>query len=167
VAARTRRIERASIDVGRARERDSLDRWRQASMGTRPDDEVFIVRQNEDNATSSRLATGATGDPAASRRGNLPPLTATAPARRSRQPIPSPRSRGLSPVCAQVFNPVAAGGGSDADCPTDLRQQRAHKQPPLGRAVSLADFEALARRLAGCKTRRLTGRGMAPCSAPS
>ena len=49
----------------------------------------------------------------------------------------------------QVANPVAAGGGSDADSADDLRSNAPTSSLLLGRAVSLADFEALAREFGG------------------
>jgi hypothetical protein len=48
-----------------------------------------------------------------------------------------------------VVNPVAAGGGADADQPKDMRKNAPNSALILGRAVSLVDFEALAREFGG------------------
>src|SRR4029453_6836230 len=45
----------------------------------------------------------------------------------------------------RVVNPVAAGGGADADQPKDVRRNAPNSALLLGRAVSIPDFEALAR----------------------
>ena len=48
-----------------------------------------------------------------------------------------------------MVNPVAAGGGADADQPKDLRRNAPTSALLLGRAVSVLDFEALAREFGG------------------
>jgi hypothetical protein len=48
-----------------------------------------------------------------------------------------------------VVNPVAAGGGADADQPKDIVRNAPASALLLGRAVSLPDFEALAREFGG------------------
>ncbi|MEE8523057.1 MAG: baseplate J/gp47 family protein, partial [Thermoanaerobaculia bacterium] len=49
----------------------------------------------------------------------------------------------------RVVHPVAASGGADADRPKDLRQNAPRASLTLGRAISLADFEALAHEFGG------------------
>jgi hypothetical protein len=49
----------------------------------------------------------------------------------------------------RVVNPVAAGGGADADQPKDIRRNAPNSALLLGRAVSVLDFEALAREFGG------------------
>jgi hypothetical protein len=49
----------------------------------------------------------------------------------------------------RVVNPVAAGGGADADQPKDVRRNAPASALLLGRAVSVPDFEALAREFGG------------------
>jgi hypothetical protein len=45
----------------------------------------------------------------------------------------------------RVFNPLAAYGGSDGDAPEDIRLAAPASALTFGRAVSLVDFEAMAR----------------------
>jgi hypothetical protein len=49
----------------------------------------------------------------------------------------------------RVVNPVAAGGGADGDQPKDIRRNAPNSGLILGRAVSVPDFEALAREFGG------------------
>jgi predicted phage baseplate assembly protein len=60
------------------------------------------------------------------------------------------------PGIRRVINPVAAGGGADADKPKDLRRNAPENSLLLGRAVSLPDFEALAREFGGVINARAT-----------
>ena len=125
--------------------------WAEAPSfyGVRPEDEVFIVRQNEDNASIVTFGDGATGARLPRGVGNI---TATY---RYSAGAPKPPANSITqiaravPGLRQVFNPVAAGGGSDADSPADLRTNAPTSSLLLGRAVSLADFEALARQFGG------------------
>jgi hypothetical protein len=48
-----------------------------------------------------------------------------------------------------VLSPIVAGGGADADQPQDIRKNAPNSALILGRAVSLPDFEALAREFGG------------------
>jgi len=48
-----------------------------------------------------------------------------------------------------VRSPLAASGGADAEGPNELRERAPASALSLGRAVSLADFEAMARGYAG------------------
>jgi predicted phage baseplate assembly protein len=122
--------------------------WREVPsfFGIGPGDEAFIVRQNPetgqsiitfgDGQTGARLSTGVNNIVASYRFGagaaSLPANSITQLAR----PVPGIRS---------AENPVAAGGGADGDQPKDLRRNAPDSALLLGRAVSLQDFEALAR----------------------
>src|SRR5262245_1962573 len=126
-------------------------RWREAPsfFGVGPDDEVYIVRLNDegesvvtfgDGITGARLPTGVENITATYRFGAgaaKPPAGAISQLAR---PVEGLR---------RVVNPVAAGGGADADQPKDIRKNAPNSALILGRAVSIADFEALAREFGG------------------
>jgi len=126
-------------------------KWRETPsfFGVGPDDEVYIVRQNDegesvvtfgDGVTGARLPTGVDNITATYRFGAgaaKPPAGAISQLAR---PVEGLR---------RVVNPVAAGGGADADQPKDIRKNAPNSALILGRAVSIADFEALAREFGG------------------
>ncbi len=113
-------------------------------FGSGPDDEVYIVRQNDDEesfvtfgdgTTGARLPTGVDNVLASYRFG----VGAAKPPANSITQLARPVT-GLR----RVLNPVAAGGGRDADRAEDIRTNAPTSALILGRAVSLLDFEALA-----------------------
>ena len=126
-------------------------KWREVSsfFATGPLDEVYIVRQNDaqeavvtfgDGKTGARLPTGVDNITATYRFGAgaaKPPAGAIGQLAR---PVAGLR---------RVVNPVAAGGGADADQPKDIRRNAPNSALLLGRAVSVPDFEALAREFGG------------------
>jgi hypothetical protein len=117
--------------------------------GKGPQDEVYIIRQNEDNASIITFGDGATGARLPRGVGNI---TASY---RVGAGVAKPPANSITQIARavsglrQVVNPVAAGGGSDADSAGDLRSNAPTSSLLLGRAVSLADFEALAREFGG------------------
>jgi hypothetical protein len=118
-------------------------------FGARPDNEIYTVRQNDagesivrfgDGITGARLPTGVDNVTADYRFGGgaaKPPAGAIGQIAR---PVEGLR---------RVLNPVAAGGGADADQPKDIRRNAPNSALILGRAVSVPDFEALAREFGG------------------
>ena len=126
-------------------------RWTQRPgfFGAQPEDEIFIVRQNDDGesvvtfgdgVTGARLPTGVDNVTATYRFGAgaaKPPAGAIG---QLAKPVEGLR---------RVVNPVAAGGGADADEPKDIRANAPNSALILGRAVSVPDFEALAREFGG------------------
>jgi predicted phage baseplate assembly protein len=118
-------------------------------FGREAKDEVYIVRQDEDNASLVTFGDGVTGARLPRGVGNI---TATY---RYGAGAAKPPANSITQIARavsglrQVVNPVAASGGSDADSPEDLRTNAATSSLLLGRAVSLADFEALAREFGG------------------
>jgi len=126
-------------------------KWKEVSsfFATGPLDEVYIVRLNDeqeavvsfgDGQTGARLPTGVDNITATYRFGAgaaKPPAGAISQLAR---PIAGLR---------RVVNPVAAGGGADADQPKDVRRNAPNSALILGRAVSVLDFEALAREFGG------------------
>lgn len=118
-------------------------------FGAGPQDEVYIVRQNDqqettltfgDGQTGARLPTGINNVTATYRFGAgsaKPPAGAIA---QLAKPVPGLR---------RVVSPVAAGGGKDSDQPDEIRTNAPNSALLLGRAISLPDFEALAREFGG------------------
>ena len=125
--------------------------WEEATSfyGKGPDDEIYVVRENDeqestitfgDGCRGARLPTGVDNVTATYRHGAgaaKPPAGAIG---QLAKPV-----QGLG----RVVNPVAAGGGADADRPRDIRTNAPAGALILGRAVSLPDFEALALEFGG------------------
>jgi predicted phage baseplate assembly protein len=118
-------------------------------FGRGPQDEVYTIRQNEANESIITFGDGFTGARLSRGVGNV---TATY---RNGAGAAKPPANSITqiaravPGLRQVANPVGAGGGSDADSVDDLRSNAPASSLLLGRAVSLADFEALAREFGG------------------
>jgi hypothetical protein len=126
-------------------------KWKEVSsfFDQGPLDEVYLVRQNDaheaivtfgDGKTGARLLTGVDNITATYRFGAgaaKPPAGAIG---QLAKPVAGLR---------RVVNPVAAGGGADADQPKDIRRNAPNSALILGRAVSVLDFEALAREFGG------------------
>lgn len=122
--------------------------WREVTsfFGAGPDAEVYTVRRHPetgrsivtfgDGKTGARLPTGVDNVVASYRFG----AGAAAPPANSITQLARPVAGIRS-----VENPVPAGGGADGDRPKDLRRSAPDSALLLGRAVSLRDFEALAR----------------------
>ncbi len=125
-------------------------------FGMGPQDEVYIIRQNEDNASIVAFGDGTTGARLPRGVGNI---TATY---RHGAGAAKPPANSITQIARavsglrQFVNPVPAGGGSDADSAGDLRSNAPASSLILGRAVSLADFEALAREFGGVINARAT-----------
>jgi predicted phage baseplate assembly protein len=110
-----------------------------------PDDRVYTVRQTVDGETEISFGGGGFGQPLPSGVDNVRAVyrfgggAASPPAGALRQfarPIKGIR---------RVINPLAAFGGDDGDQPEDIRTAAPNSALSLGRAISLLDFEAIAR----------------------
>lgn len=126
-------------------------KWKEVPsfFGAKPHDEVYIVRQNDDEETIVAFGDGVTGSRLPSGVDNV---TATYRfGAGAAKPPAGAISQLAKPVdgLRRVVNPVAAGGGADADRPKDLRRNAPNSALILGRAVSVQDFEALAREFGG------------------
>jgi predicted phage baseplate assembly protein len=118
-------------------------------FNTGPQEEVYIVRQNDQEETIVTFGNGNTG--------SRPPtgvdnVTATYRFGAGAAKPPAGAIGQLArPVegLRRVVSPIAAGGGADADQPKDIRRNAPNSALLLGRAVSLPDFEALAREFGG------------------
>ena len=137
-----------AFDAGGTGERNSVARGA-SFFGAGPQDEVFIVRQNEDGESIVTFGDGETGARLPS---GVKNVTATyrfgAGASKPPANLITQMSRPV-PGIRRVVNPVGAGGGADADAPKDLQRNAPESALLLGRAVSLPDFEALTREFGG------------------
>jgi hypothetical protein len=118
-------------------------------FGTGPEDEVYIVRQNDQQDTTIVFGDGRTGARVPTGINNI---TATYRfGAGAAKPPPGAIGQLAKPVdgLRRVVNPVAAGGGKEGDRPQDIRTNAPNSALILGRAVSLQDFEALAREFGG------------------
>jgi hypothetical protein len=126
-------------------------KWKEVSsfFGVGASDEVYIVRQNDqgesvvtfgDGVTGARLPTGVDNVRASYRFGAgaaKPPAGAISQLAKSVEGL------------RRAVNPVAAAGGADGDQTKDIRTNAPDSALILGRAVSVPDFEALAREFGG------------------
>jgi uncharacterized phage protein gp47/JayE len=119
--------------------------------GTTPQDEVYIVRQNDDGEAvitfgdgqwGARLPTGADNVVASYRYG----AGAASPPAGSINQLAKP-VRGLT----SVRNPVKASGGGDAESADEIGKYAPRSALLLGRAVSIHDMEAVAVGVAGVR----------------
>jgi predicted phage baseplate assembly protein len=125
--------------------------WREVDsfFKTTASDQVYIVRHDEAGETWVTFGDGTYGayPPAGSNNISANYRTgagsAEPPAMTIRQAV-SPL-KGLS----QIFNPVGASGGADAESPESIRAGAGLSTLTFGRAVSFEDFEALARNYPG------------------
>lgn len=114
-------------------------------FGKGPEDRVYIVRPGDDEGDFKVVF----GD---GERGQRPPsgvdnITATYRfGAGADAPAPGAINQLLSPVegIESVINVFSPTGGADADGPDEIRRAAPRSALTLGRAVSLADFEALA-----------------------
>lgn len=119
-----------------------------------PDARIFVTRQLADGSTQVRFGDGASG-------ARLPAGTANVVASyRYGSGAASPPSGTLTSVArpqpgiAGIRNPVPVAGGADPDLPSGLRRNGPASTLSLGRAVSAADYEAVAVRTPGVNRAR-------------
>ncbi|MBZ5510976.1 MAG: hypothetical protein LAN70_07370 [Acidobacteriia bacterium] len=117
--------------------------------GQSPAAQIFVTREDEGNKThvlfgdgmnGQRLPSGVNNVVATYRHGS----GADAPAAGSLSVILQPQ-----PGLKALRNPVAAGGGADPDASTQIKQYAPLSVLTFGRAVSGADYEAIAARAPG------------------
>jgi hypothetical protein len=118
-------------------------------FGVEPQDEVYIVRQNDRQETTISFGDGTTGARVPT---GIKNVTATYRFGAGAAKPPAGAIGQLAkPVegLRRVVNPVAAGGAKDGDHHQDIRRNAPNSALILGRAVSIQDFEALAREFGG------------------
>lgn len=116
----------------------------QSFYGEAPSAQVFVTREDEqgkthvvcgDGVNGSRLPTGVNNVIASYRYGS----GASAPQTGSLTVVAQPQ-----PGLQSLLNPAPVGGGADPDPPARVRRLAPRSLLTLGRAVSIADFEAIA-----------------------
>lgn len=114
-------------------------------FGVGSDEEVYTVRRDPESGES--IVTFGNGEMGA----RLPTGVQIVASYRYGAGAAAPPANSITQLARPVpgilglENPVAAGGGADGDSPKDLRRNAPDSALLLGRAVSLQDFEALAR----------------------
>lgn len=110
-----------------------------------PEERVYTVRQTVDDETEITFGGGGFGQPLPTGASNV---RATYRYGGGAASPPAGALRNLAkPVkgLRRVVNPLAAFGGDDGDTPEDIRTAAPDSALSLGRAISLLDFEAIAR----------------------
>jgi len=118
-------------------------------FGQKPEAQIYTVRQQPDGTSRVTFGDG--------KRGARPPSGVDNIRADYRQgagaakPPPGAINQIAVPVkgLTTVRGPLAASGGADAESPDELRTSAPASTLTIGRAVSIADFEALARSYAG------------------
>ncbi len=135
-------------------------------FGAAPSDQVYIVRHDEAGETYITFGDGVYGayPPAGSNNIMAGYRTgagsAMPPAMTIRQAV-NPL-KGLS----QVFNPLGAAGGADADSPDAIRKRASASTLTFGRAYRLTISSRWPSAIPGSSTQPRAGPGMTACSAP-
>ncbi len=121
-------------------------RWHQAASlyGQAPTDEVFVLGQDDDGATTVRFGDGVSGDRPANGSVTATYRSGAGLAGRVRAgTLETALDR--PPGLREVTNPLRARGGADAEPPEGARENAPQTVRTIGRAVSLRDFEDLVR----------------------
>lgn len=122
-------------------------RWKEISSQffAEPGDRVYTVRQTVDGETEITFGDGISGQRLPTGNGNVRAKYRYG-AGAARPPAGGIRNlaRTVKGV-RRALNPLAAFGGDDGDKASDIRTAAPHSALSLGRAISLIDFEAIAR----------------------
>lgn len=118
-------------------------------FGKKPEDQVYTVSLEEDGGSRIAFGDGIRGARLPSGVDNVR-ATYRFGAGAAKPPAGSIKSIARpAPGLLGVIGPLPATGGSDAETPDELRRSAPASALTLGRAVSLADFEAMARSYPG------------------
>jgi Baseplate J-like protein len=123
--------------------------WVETLYGAGPDDRVFVVRMSADGTATIQFGDGATGS-------RLPSGVANVVAgyrfgAGAAKPPPGTIKQAATAVrdLTRVWSPLAPHGGADAEPAEAIRETAPAAMLSLGRAVSAADYLALARAFSG------------------
>ena len=119
--------------------------WTEAPTfyGSQPQDQIFVVSQLPDGSSRVRFGDGLNG-------ARLPTGSAVVATYRTGAGAASPPAGRLTtvlspqPNLAGIANPVAIGGGADAEQPASIRQNGPSSVLTFGRAISADDYETVA-----------------------
>lgn len=120
--------------------------WRRVDsfFGHRPDERIYMVRQEADGTTSVVFGDGRRGERPPAGVGNIR-ADYRYGAGAAKPPVGLINQIAVPvPGLASVRSPLPAIGGADAETAGELRSSAPASALTLGRAVSLADFQALA-----------------------
>ena len=129
-------------------------RWTEAQnfFGQGPDAQIYVVRQDDEGASTVTFGDGVRGARVPTGSGNV------IASYRFGAGAPSPPTGSITQIAkpvaglARVIGPVPAGGGSDAEGADSIRTLAPRSALLLGRAISIDDFEVAARATPGVIT---------------
>jgi len=128
-------------------------RWQEVRSfyRTRQDDQVYIVRQNDDGESIITFGDGRSGARLPTGKDNI--IANYRHGAGAASPPPGSITQLGKPLkgIQSVKNPVAANGGDDAESSANLRASAPRSALILGRAVSIQDMEAIAAGIAGVR----------------
>lgn len=147
-------VSDASAGLGRRPQLDlSVDgrswRWVETLYGARPDDRVFVVRMAPDGAATVQFGDGVTGSRLPSGVANV--VVGYRFGAGAAKPPPGSIKQAVTAVrdLTRVWSPLSPYGGADAEPADAIRETAPAAMLSLGRAVSAADYLALARAYSG------------------
>jgi hypothetical protein len=121
--------------------------WREVPSfyGAASSDEVYVVRHDDEGAATVHFGDGVDGARLPTGVDNV--VATYRFGAGAAKPSPGAITQLVRPVpgLRRVVDPVGAVGGADADRPRDIRRNAPASALTLGRAVSIEDFEAMAR----------------------
>jgi hypothetical protein len=121
--------------------------WREVPSfyGAASTDEVYVVRHDDEGAATVHFGDGVDGARLPTGVDNV--IATYRFGAGAAKPPPGAITQLVRPVpgLRRVVDPVGAVGGADADRPRDIRRNAPASALTLGRAVSIEDFEAMAR----------------------
>ncbi|GAA3689069.1 hypothetical protein GCM10023081_28050 [Arthrobacter ginkgonis] len=123
--------------------------WVETLYGTGPDDRVFVVRMGADGTATVQFGDGATGSRLPSGVANV--VVSYRFGAGAAKPPPGAIKQAAAAVrdLTRVWSPLAPYGGADAEPADAIRETAPAAMLSLGRAVSAADYLALARAFSG------------------
>lgn len=142
--------------------------WSEVSnfYGRRSDEEIYIVRQNDKNESVVTFGDGVLGRRLST---GAPVVAYYRHGGGSKMPPAGSITQLAKPVkgLKSVRNPVASYGGADEEASSSLQKFAPRSALLLGRAVSLADFEAAAASFAGVRAVAAEWRWSAELQVPA
>ena len=129
-------------------------RWKEVATfyGVRPEEEVYIVRQDDQGDSYVIFGDGFRGKLLPTGNSNITAYYRHGAGKASPPASSITQIQSTVPGLAGVKNPLAAAGGSDAESADNLRSNAPRSALILGRAVSILDMEAVSLATPGVRT---------------
>jgi hypothetical protein len=132
-------------------------KWREVSSfyGQNPEDEVYIVRQNDEGDSLVTFGDGVRGRRLPTGRDNVVAYYRYGAGQATPQAGSINQIETPVPGLGSIRNPVRASGGADAEGPERLRRNAPRSALILGRAVSMPDMEAVVLSIPGVRAAQI------------